>query len=56
VPAYLKIIICVVVAIVAAIAYLAEINAREAALAVAVLMIAAIWLFPEARGGKGSTD
>jgi hypothetical protein len=56
VPAYLKTIICFIVAAVAALAYYAGIGAREVVLGIAVLMIIAIWLFPEASGGKGSTD
>lgn len=54
-PSYLKIIICLIVAAVAAPTYFAGINAREVVLGIAVLMIVAIWLFPEAEGGKGST-
>ena len=54
-PTYLKIIICLIVAAVAALVYVVDINAREVVLGIAALMIVAIWLFPEARGGKGST-
>ncbi len=54
-PTYLKIIICLIVAAVAALVYVVGINAREVVLGIAALMIVAIWLFPEARGGKGST-
>ena len=54
-PTYLKIIICMIVAAVAGLVYYVGINAREVVLGVAILMIVAIWLFPEARGGKGST-
>ena len=54
-PNYLKIIICLIVAAVAGLVYAVGINAREVVLGIAALMIVAIWLFPEARGGKGST-
>lgn len=54
-PAYLKIIICLIVAAAAALTYYSGINAREVVLGIAALMIVAIWMFPEARGGKGST-
>lgn len=55
-PTYLKIIICLIVAVVAGLVYYIGINAREVVLGVAALMIIAIWMFPEARGGKGSTS
>ncbi|NKB57299.1 MAG: hypothetical protein GKS00_13310 [Alphaproteobacteria bacterium] len=52
-PTYLKIIICLIVATAAALTYYVGINAKEVVLGVAALMIIAIWLFPEASGGKG---
>jgi len=55
-PAYLKIIICLIVAAAAATTYYAGINAREVVLGIAALMIVAIWLFPEASGGKRSAN
>ena len=55
-PTYLKIIICLIVAAVAGLVYYIGINAREVVLGVAALMIIAIWMFPEASGGKGSTS
>jgi len=55
-PNYLKIIICLIVAAVAGLVFHIGINAREVVLGIAVLMIVAIWMFPEARGGKGSTS
>ena len=51
-PAYLKTIICLIVAAVAALVYYAGINAREIVLGIAVLMVVAIWMFPEASGGE----
>jgi hypothetical protein len=54
-PNYLKIIICLVVATLAGLVYYIGINAREIVIGIAALMMVAIWLFPEARGGKGST-
>ena len=54
-PNYLKIIICLIVAAVAGLVYYVGINAHEVVLGIAALMIVAIWLFPEASGGKGST-
>ena len=53
-PTYLKIIICLIVAAVAALVYVVGINAREVVLGIAALMIVAIWLFPEARGNQAS--
>lgn len=55
-PNYLKIIICLIVAAVAGLVFHLGINAREVVLGIAALMIVAIWMFPEARGGKGSTS
>ncbi len=55
-PNYLKIIICLIVAAAAALIYYSGINAREVVLGIAALMIGAIWLFPEASGGKGTTN
>ena len=55
-PVYLKTIICLIVAVVAGLVYYKGIAAREVALGIAALMIIAIWMFPEARGGKGSAD
>jgi len=53
-PNYLKAIISLVVALAAGLTYYAEILGAEVALALGALMIFAIWLFPEASGGKGS--
>ena len=55
-PNYLKIIICLIVAAVAGLVFHLGINAREVVLGISALMIVAIWMFPEARGGKGSTS
>ncbi len=55
-PNYLKIIICLTVAAAAGLTYYVGINAREVVLGIAALMIIAIWMFPEASGGKGTTD
>ena len=55
-PVYLKTIISLIVAATAAIAYYAGLDARAVVTGVAALMIVSIWLFPEARSRKGSTD
>jgi hypothetical protein len=56
VPNYLKTIICIIVAAAAGLTYYMGINAREVVLGIAALMIVAIWLFPEASGGKGTSS